>query len=195
MQEVRGWSALETAGAFWPCGVLGLFVAPRLAAIIRKVGLLPVLTFGLALSAIAYGLIQQIGLHSEYWLTMFPTFALIGIAFGLCYSTLSIAATNDVEPSQQGVAAGMFQTSAQFGVALLIAVTTAVDRATSRPGTPAGVLHGYHLSLTVPLAAIAAVLILTALGTRRRRSATQKSEATNLIPAPLVHETQPEVSS
>jgi MFS family permease len=44
MQEVRGWSALETAGAFWPCGVLGLFVAPRLAAIIRKVGLLPVLS-------------------------------------------------------------------------------------------------------------------------------------------------------
>ena len=101
MQELRHWSALETAAAFWPCGVLGLFVAPRLTALIGRFGLLRVLSAGLALTVVAYVLFLRIGLTSGYWPGLFPTFALIGIAFGLSFPALNIAATDGVRPEEQ----------------------------------------------------------------------------------------------
>jgi MFS family permease len=169
MQELRHWSALETAAAFWPCGVLGLFVAPRLTALIGRFGLLRVLSAGLALTVVAYVLVLRIGLTSGYWPVLFPTFALIGIAFGLSFPALNIAATDGVRPEEQGVASGLFQASAQFGTALLIAVTTAVTQAMVRPGTAGGVLRGYHAGLIVPLVASAAVLTLTVVAAAGRR--------------------------
>ena len=60
-------------------------------------------------------------------------------ASGLSFPALSISATDGARPEEHGVASGLFQTSAQFGTALLIAVTTAVTQATVHPGTAAGV--------------------------------------------------------
>jgi MFS family permease len=166
MQNTRGWSALATAGAFWPCGVLGLFVAPRLEALIRRFGVLAVLVFGLVLTVVAYGLLLQIGLESEYWLALFPAFALIGIAFALVFTTLSIQATSDVLDHEQGIASGLFQTAAQFGTALLIAVATAVNQSAAHLGSLGGAVEGYRAALWVPLIACAIVLVLTAAGLR-----------------------------
>jgi MFS family permease len=168
MQEIRHWSALDTALAFWPCGVLGLFVAPKLTVLIRRFSLLPVLSVGLGLTVAAFGLFLRIGLSSGYWPVLFPTFALIGVAFGLTFPTLNIAATDGVRPEEQGVASGLFQTSAQFGTALLLAVTSAVIQATAHPGSAVGVLHGYRLGLLVPLIASAVVLALTLAAAVRR---------------------------
>jgi MFS family permease len=170
MQETRGWSALETAAAFWPCGVLGVFIAPRLEVVIRRFGVQPVLAFGLVLTVLAYVLMLPIGLSSQYWTALFPTFALIGIAFALCFSTLSIAATSHVEDHEQGVASGLFQTAAQFGTALLIAVTTAVNQAAVHVGSRNGILRGYHAALIVPLIACAAILLVTVFGLRTRKA-------------------------
>jgi MFS family permease len=170
MQETRHWSAIETAAAFWPCGVLGLFVAPRIESMIRKVGLRQVLTIGLVLTVVCYALLIPIGMQSNYWLALFPSFALIRIAFALVFSTLSIGATTDVAEHEHGIASGLFQTSTQFGTAVLIAVTTAVNEVGLRPGSPAGMLHGYHTALYVPLLASIVILLLTAAGLRGRRA-------------------------
>src|SRR5258707_35028 len=124
---------------------------------------------GLALTVVAYVLVLRIGLTSGYWPVLFPTFALIGIAFGLTFPALNIAATDGVRPEEQGVASGLFQASAQFGTALLIAVTTAVTQATGRPGTAGGGLRGYHAGLIVPLVASAAGLTLTVVAAPGRR--------------------------
>ena len=173
MQNVRGWSALTTAGAFWPLGVLGLFVAPKLTALVTRFGLLRVLSLGLAMTVVAYALILQIGSSSNYWVVLFPTFVLVGIAFGLSFSTLNIAATDNVAPHQHGVASGLFQASTQFGTALLLAISTAVMQATTHAGSVRGQLHGYHAALLVPLIASGVVLLLTGLAAARRVSAMQ----------------------
>jgi MFS family permease len=192
MQDLRHWSALETAAAFWPCGVLGLFVAPKLTSLIARFGLLRVLSAGLTLTVIAYALFLRIGLTSGYWPVLFPTFALIGIAFGLCFSTLNIAATDGARPEEHGVACGLFQTSAQFGTALLLAITTAVIQATAHPATAQGVLRGYHAALLVPLIASGAVLVLTlvaAIGLRAR--SVDPQPASDAVDHELPSELQP----
>jgi MFS family permease len=187
MQEIRHWSALDTAGAFWPCGVLGLFVAPKPTTLIRRFGLLRVLSIGLAMTVAAYVLFLRIGLSSGYWPVLFPTFALIGVAFGLTFPTLNIAATDGALPEEQGVASGLFQTSAQFGTALLLAVTTAVIQATADHGSAAGVLHGYRVGLLVPLIASASVLGLTVVAAARR-----PVEAIGPIPVEITAEDSPD---
>jgi MFS family permease len=162
--------------------VLGLFVVPRLTALIGRFGLLRVLSAGLTLSVVAYVLFLRIGLTSGYWPVLFPTFALIGVAFGLSFSTLNIAATDGARPEEHGVASGLFQTSAQFGTALLLAVTTAVTQAAVHPGTAQGVLHSYHAGLLVPLVASAAVLTLTLVAAVRRHARPADAPDTQLTP-------------
>ena len=175
LQELRGWSALATAAAFWPCGTLGLFVAPRLEGLIERFGLQVVLAAGLALSVATYALLLPIGMHTGYWTGLFPSFALIGIAFGLSFSTLNITATNGVAEHEQGIASGLVQTSIQFGTALLLAVATAVDLAnTKHGGSPQDLLHGYHVALLVPLAAGAISLLLTVASIAHDRSASSR---------------------
>ncbi|HEY2594133.1 MAG TPA: MFS transporter, partial [Chloroflexota bacterium] len=153
LQDTRGWSALHTAAAFWPCGILGLLVAPWLERLIERLGLQVVLAIGVAMSVATYALMRPIGLGTHYWTGLFPAFALIGIAFGLAYSTVNIAATNGVAGHEQGIASGLLQTAIQFGTALILAIATAVRLASS--GHAAGAnstLHGYHAALLVPLA-------------------------------------------
>ena len=55
-----------------------------------------------------------------------PAVVLIGIAFGLGFSALSLAATDGVADAEQGLAASLFQTSFQVGGAIVLAVVTAV---------------------------------------------------------------------
>ena len=115
MQDLRGWSALQTGVAFLPTGLVGLLVASRVAPLIQRFGLPQVIAFGFALSVLAYALFLRIDVDSNYWTVLFPTFALVGIGFGFAYGPLNIAATNDISADEQGLASGMVQTSFQFG--------------------------------------------------------------------------------
>jgi MFS family permease len=180
LQDTRGWTALETAAAFWPCGVLGLFIAPRLEGLIRRFGLQVVLAAGLTLAVATYALMLPIGMTTHYWIGLFPSFALIGIAFGLTFSAVNISATNGVEEHEQGIASGMLQTAIQFGTALLVAIATAVNLANTRHhGTARDALQGYHAALLVPLIAVSAALLLTLAGVVRSRREGARAASAN----------------
>ena len=57
-----------------------------------------------------------------------PSLLLIGAAFCLGFSALSIRATAGVADHEQGLASGILQTSFQVGGAVVLAVVTAIDR-------------------------------------------------------------------
>jgi MFS family permease len=172
MQETRGWSPLETAAAFWPCGVLGLFVAPYVARLIQRLGLTGLLATGLTLSLIAYLLLQLVRVDSGYWPTIFPAFALIGISFTLVFSAASISATSGVPIHEQGLASGLLQTSMQFGTAALLAITTAVFQSqVSEGASDVAMVEAYRYGWIVPTAAIAVAMILVFPGVFASRRA------------------------
>jgi hypothetical protein len=73
--------------------------------------------------------------------------------------------------TEQGIAQGLLQTAIQFGTALLLAVATADNLASTKSGgAPQRMLHGYHMALLVPLTAAAASLLLTLASIARNRS-------------------------
>jgi MFS family permease len=180
MQQLRGWSSLQTGLAIFPAGLLVALLSPRIAPLIERVGVTRLAAAGLASLGIGYALFLPIGLDSSYVWAMLPTFLLGGIGFGLAFGPVNVAATAGVAEHEQGLAGGLLNTSFQFGGALVLAVVTAVASATSRPGAQ-GTLDGFHAALFVPLAAV--LIGAAALMVERRRV-----EVIELVPEELLEE-------
>jgi EmrB/QacA subfamily drug resistance transporter len=172
MQQLRGWSALETGLAIFPGGLLVALLAPRMAPLIERYGTTRLIGAGLASTAAGYALFLPIGLDSGYPAEMLPTFLLGGLGFALAYGPLNVAATNGVAPEEQGLAGGLVNTSFQFGGALVLALVTAVNNAAAGPGgSPDAVLDGFHAAIIVSV--VAGVLGVVATTFRRRVRAVQ----------------------
>jgi EmrB/QacA subfamily drug resistance transporter len=168
MQQVRGWSALETGLAIFPGGLLVALLAPRMAPLVERFGVSRLIGAGLASAGVGYALFLPIGLDSGYLAAMLPTFLLTGLGFGLAYGPLNIAATNGVAPEEQGLAGGLVNTSFQFGGALVLAVATAVNSASAGSGgSPQALMDGFHAAIVVSLVVAALGVAVTLV---RRRS-------------------------
>ena len=154
MQQLRGWSALETGLAVFPSGVVVVAVTPRVPSLVERFGVRPVILAGLLSHAAAYALFLSIGVDSSYASVMLPTFLLVGLGFGLAFGPLNIAATNGVAPHEQGLASGLVTSSFQIGGALVLAVVTAVNNANAGAGaSPQSLLEGFHPAIAVSLVA------------------------------------------
>jgi MFS family permease len=168
MQQLRGWSPLETGIAIFPAGLLVALLAPRIGPLVARFGVRPLVTAGLAATAGAYALFLPIGLHSGYAAAMLPTFLLAGLGFALAYGPLNIAGTNGVAPEEQGLASGLVSTSFQVGGALVLAVVTAVNNAAGTPGSAQGILDGFHAAIVVSVIAGGVGVLLTAARLRAK---------------------------
>jgi MFS family permease len=172
MQQLRGWSALETGLAIFPAGALVAILSPRIAPLIARFGVVRLTVAGLVSISLAYVLFLPIGLDSGYVLAMLPTFLLAGLGFGLAFGPINVAATSGVAPQEQGLAGGLVNTSFQLGAALVLAIVTAVINANTTGATHADTLTAFHAALFVPLAAA----VLGIVATLRRRPAQAPAE-------------------
>ncbi|MFI6320515.1 MFS transporter [Nonomuraea sp. NPDC050556] len=164
LQELRGWSTIQTGLAMLLVGVdtvLAPTLTPRLVA---RYGNVKVIAGGLVLAAAGYALFLQAGTDWSYAL-MVPTMLLLGLAFALVYGPLTIAGTEGIEEKEHGLAGGLLYTAIQFGTALGISIVTAVN-----VGAGSGI-DGLRTALMVPLAAAVLALLVTLPGLRTRRSA------------------------
>jgi MFS family permease len=164
MQELRGWTALETGLALTIIGldaILAPTVTPRL---IERFGTGRIVLAGMLLAVAGYALFLPLGADWSY-AAMLPTFVLIAVAFSLAYGGLTIAATDGVEDSDQGVAGGLVSMSLQFGAATGLAIATAVNVAATGDG--GDLLDGYRAALLVPVVAAALGVAVTLPGLRR----------------------------
>jgi EmrB/QacA subfamily drug resistance transporter len=167
MQELRGWSSLETGLAIFPGGLLVALLSPRVAPLIERYGPIRLAAFGLASAAIGYALFLPIGADSGYLVALLPTMVFAGLGFGLAYGPLNVAATNGIAPEEQGLAGGLVNTSFQFGGALVLAVATAVNNANAgASGSADALLSGFHAAVIVSV--IVAALGVASLALRRR---------------------------
>jgi len=169
LQELRGWSALETGLALLVVGIdlaLAPTVTPRL---VSRFGTVPVIFAGMVLAAAGYALFLPLGTHWSY-AAMLPTFVLLGLAFSLAYGALTIAATDGVAQEEQGLAGGLLNVSLQFGAAFGLAVATAVNvAATGADSSSGALLDGYRAALIVPVTATVLGAAITATGLVRYR--------------------------
>ena len=183
LQTLAGWSAIGTALAFLPAGVMVVVLSTRMAGLLGRFGPAPLTALAFSCLLIAYVVFLRAGVRPDYPAVMLPATLLIGLAFGLGFSSLTVAATAGVPDAEQGLAASLFQTSFQVGGAVVLAVVTAVVDASGagRLVSPAATLTAYRPALIL-ITAVAAVGALVALsGLRRQRDL---SVAPGGVPAP-----------
>jgi MFS family permease len=164
LQTLSGWSALTTALAFLPAGVMVVVLSTRMASLLGRFGPAPLTAIAFSCLIIAYALFLRAGVRPDYPAVMLPATLLIGLAFGLGFSSLSVAATAGVPDAEQGLAASLFQTSFQVGGAVVLAVVTAVIDAggAGRVLSPAATLAAYRPALIL-ITGVAAAGTLVAL--------------------------------
>ncbi|MEU7282670.1 MFS transporter [Streptomyces sp. NPDC045431] len=174
LQELRGWSTLQTSFAMIVIGVDAILSPTLTPRLVNRFGNGRVIFGGLLLAALSYALFLPVGPDWTY-LAMFPSLIVLGLAFSLAYGPLTIAATEGVDEEEQGLAGGLLYTSFQFGAALGLSAAAAVNAAaTGDAGTPEALLDGYRAALWVPLATALAAVAVGAFGLRARaRGGTQ----------------------
>ncbi|MFI6941179.1 MFS transporter [Streptomyces sp. NPDC050418] len=169
LQELRGWSTLETSFAMVVIGIDAILAPTLVPRLVTRFGNARLILTGLLVTSTSYALFLPVGADWTY-LTMLPSLLLLGIAFALTYGPLTIVATEGVEEAEQGLAGGLLYTSFQFGAALGLSSAAAVNVAATASSSPGALLDGYRAALWVPLAAALLATAVAAWGIRSRRS-------------------------
>lgn len=168
LQELRGWSALQTSFAMLVIGIDAILSPTLTPRLVDRFSNAKVIFGGLLLAVLSYGLFLPVGADWSY-AVMFPSLIALGLAFSLAYGPLTIVATEGVPEEEQGLAGGLLYTAFQFGAALGLSAVTAVSAAATRAQTPAALLDGYRAGLLVPFVAAALAAAVGAFGLRFRR--------------------------
>ncbi|MFG2823118.1 MFS transporter [Kitasatospora sp. NPDC048365] len=158
LQETLHYSALTTAFAFLPLGVIIVAVAKFAAGpLVGRWGTRSVVTIGMLIQATGVLLYLGVGVGSGYTTAILPGIILHGIGNGLVYPTVNIAGVSGVADERQGVAAGLITASYQVGAGVGVAVLAAVLTATG--GADAGVAHFRWAFLVAGLFSVAGLLV------------------------------------
>ncbi|MER0246062.1 MFS transporter [Streptomyces sp. HSW2009] len=184
LQELRGWSALQTSFALLVIGVDAAISPTLTPRLVNRFGNARVTFVGLLLAAVSYALFLPVGDDWTY-AAMFPSFITLGLAFSLAYGPLTIVATEGIAEEEQGLAGALLYTAFQFGAALGLSTVTAVSTAaTGDDGTPGALLDGYHAALLVPFTAAVLAVLISAFGLRGRRRTTEDAATRGEATAP-----------
>ncbi|HEY4461257.1 MAG TPA: MFS transporter [Streptosporangiaceae bacterium] len=172
LQTLAGWSALSTALGFLPAGVVVAVLSTRMGQIIGRYGPAPITIIAFVCLVAGYVSFLRVGDRPDYAGVILPAVIGVGIAFGLGFSALSLAATAGVADHEQGLAASLFQTSFQIGGAVVLAIVTAIVDAggASRVTTAQATLGAYRpaLALITGVSALGAIVALTGFRPRLR---------------------------
>ena len=174
LQTLAGWSAMSTALAFLPAGVMVVVLSTRMGSLLGRFGPTPLTGLAFTCLVLAYAVFLRAGVHPDYPAVMLPVMLLVGLAFGLGFSSLTVAATAGVPNSEQGLASSLFQTSFQVGGAVVLAIVTAVVEAggAGQNVSASATLAAYRPALGL-ITGIAAIGMLVALSGLRSRPTQQ----------------------
>ena len=179
LQDTLGWSPLHLALALLPVGVMVAFSAVFSDRLVDRFGPGRIIAVTMTVMAVGYLAFLRIDTAPAYPSMILPAVLLIGIGW-IGFPAVNILATSGIDDDEQGLAAGVLQTSMQVGAAVVLAVTTAIiTSAPAGSASPQAVLDGFRPGLGF-VAAVSIVGAAVAIVGLLRERATQ--------PVPLVTE-------
>ena len=186
-QDTLGWSPLELALALLPVGLMvtaSAFFSDRL---VERFGTGAVIAVTLSVMAIGYFAFLRIDTSPSYAAVILPAVLLIGIGW-IGFPAVNIQATSGIDDHEQGLAAGVLQTSMQVGPALILAVTTAMITSGSPATTPAEALDAFRPGLVFAAAIATAGALVSILGLFlvRNRAVPEPEPLTDPAPEPAL---------
>ena len=173
LQNILGYSAVQTGAMFLPMTVLIIVVAPWAGRYSDRVGSRWLVSGGMTLVSLSLVLFAQLGLGSDFW-DILPGLLAGGFGMALTMTPTTAAAMGAVAVDKAGVGSAVLNSSRQVGGSLGIAVMGAlvasqVDSTTPLPLRAEQFVDGYHLALYVAAGIALCGAALAALTVRKHR--------------------------
>jgi EmrB/QacA subfamily drug resistance transporter len=152
MQNVLGYSAVQTGAAFLPMTVLIILVAPIAGKTSDRLGSRGLLTAGMILVAVQLLYFSRLDESSTFW-NLLPGFLVGGVGMALTMTPSAAAATRSVPVDKAGVGSAVLNASRQVGGSLGIALMGAImaHEAGGQP-TAGAFVDGFQSALLVAAA-------------------------------------------
>jgi EmrB/QacA subfamily drug resistance transporter len=160
LQVVQGKTPLQAGVWTMPWTLAPMVVAPLISTIVPRVGTRVVLVAGMAL--LSGGLFEIAATMSRTvpFGTLLPGFLLAGIGMGLVFGPISTVVLSHMAPADHAKASGANSTLREIGVALGIAVLTAVFTGAGGQLTPTGYVSAAQPAVLVGAGVVALSAIL-----------------------------------
>jgi EmrB/QacA subfamily drug resistance transporter len=190
LQLVLGYSPLEVGLAFLPANlIMAAFSLGLSAKLVLRFGIRAPLGAGLLLAGAGLALFARAPVDGSFVTDVLPSMILLGFGAGMALNPVLLAAMNDVEPQDAGLASGIVNTSFMMGGALGLAVLASIAAArtdslsASGDSTLTALTGGYHAAF---LAGAVFSLVAAVLAAAFLPSAAPSEEAPEAVgePAP-----------
>jgi EmrB/QacA subfamily drug resistance transporter len=130
MQLVLGYTPLQVGLSFLPGNLIMAFMSLGASArIVMRWGIRGPLAGGLCIASVGLALFARAPVGGSFLVDVLPAMVLLGIGAGIAFNPLLLAAMNDVDPQDSGLASGVVNTSFMMGGALGLAVLASVAAA------------------------------------------------------------------
>ncbi|GAA2939177.1 MFS transporter [Streptomyces enissocaesilis] len=126
MQEVLGYSPLETGLAYLPVSIALMTLAPVASQVIGRTGPRNMYLAGTVAFAGVLALLMGMPVHSGYSEFLLPVTALFGVGLVLCLIPTPIVGTSEATDADAGTTSALLNASTQIGAAFGIAVSVTV---------------------------------------------------------------------
>ena len=140
MQLVLGYTPMQIGLAFLPANVImAVFSIGLSAPLVMRFGLKPPIIAGMLLSALGLALFAIAPASApsggSFLWHVLPGMILLGVGCGMALNPVMLAALNDVDPAESGLASGVVNTSFMMGGSLGLAALASLSEA-----------RGYHIA-------------------------------------------------
>jgi EmrB/QacA subfamily drug resistance transporter len=155
MQEVLRFSPIQAGAAYLPVTACLAIASGVSSQLFGRIGTRPVIVGGALLSAGGIYYLSRIPLHGSYAADLLPGLVIMAIGFGGVFVGVTTAANAGVPVNKAGLAAGLLSTSQQLGMALGLAILSAIATArtdhvlAAHAARPDALTSGYQRALLV----------------------------------------------
>jgi EmrB/QacA subfamily drug resistance transporter len=181
MQNILGYSAVQTGAAFLPMTILIILIAPIAGRASDRIGSRGLMTAGMILIAVHLVYFSTLTESSSFW-NLLPALMIGGVGMGLTMTPSAAAATRSVPVDKAGVGSAVLNSARQVGGTMGIAVMGAVvASAAGDVRTPEAFMDGFRSALLVAagIASVGAVVAYV-LVRPHEREARPREEAPEL---------------
>jgi MFS family permease len=186
MQQVLGYSALQTGVAWLAASLTSVALAGLSQMLVTRISAGRVMALGMALIAGGALWATQVPVHGHFWSALAGAFFLAGAGTAFAFIPVSIGGLAGVSEREAGLASGLLNTSQQLGGAIGVAIASTVaathlnDLLADGAPRDAALTGGFQWAFWVSGAL--ALLALPAIAILRRRSPDAR-DARRLVPA------------
>jgi EmrB/QacA subfamily drug resistance transporter len=171
MQDGLGFTPLQAGLGFLPMSLVNFGIAVAIPRLRTRVPDAFLLAAGVLLTLVGMVWLSRAGLDDAYLTSVALPMVAVGVGQGLAFAPLTSSGIAGVAPADAGAASGLVNTAHQLGMALGLAVLSAVaaDAGTGLDGPAAVAAHvGAALTAASALLAVALLVVLVVLVPGRR---------------------------